>query len=121
MTQREQFADRAIASLKRSCPEAFSDPSVVLLVREWIGLAWDISSTLTEVSVHLSSASANASREAADHEEDEADDSCDNCSQDFAKLKVPLPIDVYGDGNALVCSERCMLEMKAHDQERWAR
>jgi hypothetical protein len=99
---REQVGNRAIANLA----VAFDlDHGALKLIREEIELAFD------------EGARGEFRKEYHRKETVELGMAlCDHCGK-----SMDQPRGVYdNDATTLVCSERCMLELKAHDAERWA-
>jgi len=101
---REQASNRAIANIAVALD---LDPGALKLIREEIELAFDQGERETWKRAY----------EASKFQELRAlADRCDNCHQ-----PIKEPHKVYeNDPDTIVCSERCMLELKAHDVERWA-
>jgi hypothetical protein len=99
---REQVGNRAIANIAVALD---LDPGALKLIREEIELAFDEGSR------------AEFRKEYHRKETVELGGArCDNCGK-----PMDQPRGVYeNDATTLVCSERCALELKAHDAERWA-
>lgn len=99
--------DRAMEIICRSVPDVANDASAQLIIRENLAWIWDrsgASAALVIPAVGKAQRTIVAS----------AADLCDNCLN-----AVEYGIDVYGDAGTIVCSEKCYLELKAQDHERW--
>ena len=105
----EQFGNRAIANLALALD---LDPGALKLIREEIELAFDIG----EREAWKRAYEANSAPFVPPACECSRADRCDNCHQ---PMTDPHPV-YENDPDTVVCSERCMLELKAHDAERWA-